>query len=542
MTAPAGRHTVRIGKRTAPDADDIARIVEAGFGALLLLEPVSGADGGPADAIVHALSADAARMLGLSPDRSVGRRLGALLDGAGLAATLEELHRLPAGGSARSLLLPRGSGRSPCEARALSVVGNRLVLSLSEAGDPLLDTVGLRQLLNHAPFSIVVKSPEGRYLFVNAEWLRQVGLKFEDVVGRSAFDVFPAELAERFSARDRKVLATRAPVAIESVETWFGQTHHFMQRAYPVLDQHGAIVAVVSTETEVTALREVEGKLRQSEQLFRTVFESAGAGIAIYGVDDGRLVSCNPTYAAILGFRPEELIGASFLHLTHPEDRARNLELARQQRDGRIGSFEIEKRYVRRDGRFVWCRTSVSIVPNEHGAPLYAMGVMIDLTERHAAEERLRQSEQNIRLITDSVPVLIAYCDSETRYHFVNREYEEWSGRSRTEIIGTTVRENLGEDNYRRVRAHIDAVLTGCPQQYEVDIDYLRGGRKSISLSYVPHLVAGRSAGHDLGTNHGPKLTLHLDPSQGAGQAPPAPRSRAGWCRTARAPARRRTG
>jgi len=89
---------------------------------------------------------------------------------------------------------------------------------------------------------------------------------------------------------------------------------------------------------------------------------------------------------------------------------------------GAIGGFELEKRYLRKDGGIVWGRISVSMVRDEKEDPLCTVGILTDLTDRHAAEERLQQSEHQLRLITDSVPVLITYCDAEGRYRFINRE------------------------------------------------------------------------------------------------------------------------
>ena len=162
--------------------------------------------------------------------------------------------------------------------------------------------------------------------------------------------------------------------------------------------------------------------------------------------------------------------------------------MTRQQIAGDIDAFDIEKRYRRKDGATIWCRVTVSLIRDEQGNPLYTIAALVDRTEQHAAEENLRQSERQLRLITDSLPVLIAYCDANARYRFVNREYETWTGGVREELIGASIRATLGEENYRKIAPYVDAVLTGQPQRFETEIDYLKGGRKAISCVYVPHV------------------------------------------------------
>lgn len=264
-------------------------------------------------------------------------------------------------------------------------------------------------------------------------------MRAADAIGKTSLEVLPSGLGERFTARDQMVVSTRSPVIIESEEALPIGIRTFINRAFPVLDQRGEVIAIVSTETDITALRQAERKLRDSEQRFRAIFETAAVGIALCRADDGRIVSCNPTYAKILGYEPDELIGVSFVELTHEEDRGRNIELFMRQATGAIGAFDIEKRYVAKDGRVVWVRVSASLLANERGEPQYSIGVMTDLTERQTVEDRLRQSEQQLRLITNSLPVTIAYCDAQQRYRFVNQWYCEWSGRRPEELIGVTV-------------------------------------------------------------------------------------------------------
>ncbi|MBM3483822.1 MAG: PAS domain S-box protein [Alphaproteobacteria bacterium] len=487
MTVPAGRSSVAERAVAETASVDLLRLLAHTFGASLVVRPLRDARGNVIDGRIEAINSEALRLTRVPLGDPTGKSLVELYEPDGLRALLAALAQARPGGDPVDLIWSLRSTLS-VHARAINVSGGLIALSLRDAGNAFIDAIGSRQLLDHAPFSIVIKTPDSRYLYANKEFEKQVGRPADEILGKTSLEVLPPGVAERFAARDQMVVTTRSPVAVESEELLLGRTHTFINRAYPLFDASGAVSAIVSTETDITALRQAEQKVSESERLFRAVFETAGVGIAMYGAKDRRLISCNPTYARILGYKPDELTGRSFLDLTHSDDRKQQVELASQQELGAIGGFELEKRYLRKDGGIVWGRISVSMVRDEKGDPLCTVGILTDLTDRHAAEERLQQSEHQLRLITDSVPVLITYCDAEGRYRFINREYEEWSGKSRPEVIGKTVRENLGEANFAKVKPFIDAVLTGCPQHFETEIQFPKVGKRAVSCSYVPHL------------------------------------------------------
>jgi PAS domain S-box-containing protein len=109
--------------------------------------------------------------------------------------------------------------------------------------------------------------------------------------------------------------------------------------------------------------------------------------------------------------------------------------------------------------------------------------------ERMVAERtaKLAESEHQLQLMADSLPALISYVDPEQRYRFNNKVYEEWFGRSPSEIAGRHVREVLGEQGYERIREQLEAALSGVPQAFEFELT-LRSGNRQVSSSYIPDL------------------------------------------------------
>jgi PAS domain S-box-containing protein len=111
-----------------------------------------------------------------------------------------------------------------------------------------------------------------------------------------------------------------------------------------------------------------------------------------------------------------------------------------------------------------------------------------DITERKRMEEELREREQEIRVITDNVPALVSYIDTDRRYRFVNKRYEDWFGIPRSEIIGNHlhIKEVLGEATYALIKDRIEMVLSGKQLHYEEALPYAYGGMRWVIVDYVP--------------------------------------------------------
>src|SRR5581483_4032156 len=113
-----------------------------------------------------------------------------------------------------------------------------------------------------------------------------------------------------------------------------------------------------------------------------------------------------------------------------------------------------------------------------------------DLTVFHNAEEAVARSEKELRLITDTLPALVAYVDVGERYLRVNKTFEQWFQKPLSEFVGRTIREVLGS-NYANVESHIRRVLRGEQVQYETTNDYT-DRQRHVLITYVPDFDAER--------------------------------------------------
>jgi PAS domain S-box-containing protein len=162
--------------------------------------------------------------------------------------------------------------------------------------------------------------------------------------------------------------------------------------------------------------------LPKSEERFRKIYENAATGIAISDWQ-GRFRQCNPAYCALLGYTERELHQINFAALVHPEDLKANLAVLHRLQAGDVPSFEIENRYVHKNGQPIWVHKFVSVLPDETGKPAYHLALVTDITERKRAAAALRESEEKLRLLIDHAPVALAMFDRQMRYLAVSHRW-----------------------------------------------------------------------------------------------------------------------
>jgi formate hydrogenlyase transcriptional activator len=146
------------------------------------------------------------------------------------------------------------------------------------------------------------------------------------------------------------------------------------------------------------ALREAHELVARSEERWRAVFENSAIGVALTDLN-GRFLAANHAYQQMLGYSEAELQWLTFLDVTHEDYNEMSRALVSELIEGKREQFQIEKRYLRKDGTLIWGSTNVSLVPGTETMPKFIMGLAEDITKRKEAEEALRYSEQRNRTL-----------------------------------------------------------------------------------------------------------------------------------------------
>ncbi|MEZ4711762.1 MAG: PAS domain S-box protein [Caldilineaceae bacterium] len=158
--------------------------------------------------------------------------------------------------------------------------------------------------------------------------------------------------------------------------------------------------------TDITANKQIEKALAESERRFRSTFEQAAVGMA-HTDPDGYYVQVNERLCEIVGYPRAELLQKRFIDLVHPDEQERSAALNAQLISGERPSYAVEKRYIRRDGSLVWVHVTASSVYDEAGDIVYRLAVVEDISQRKAAEAALQELnatlEQRVLRRTDEL-------------------------------------------------------------------------------------------------------------------------------------------
>ena len=187
-------------------------------------------------------------------------------------------------------------------------------------------------------------------------------------------------------------------IEVEDVDPVTGLPAAFVVNYRPLRGPDGAVAHFLGTVQDISARKRAEEAMAGSEARFRGVFENAATGISIADLD-GRYVSCNPAYAAMVGYPAQDLVGRSFSELLHPEDRPEKLANMERLLAGEIAAFEVENRYLQKSGEPLWARKHVSLLRDARGRPSHVITLVTDMSahKRHEARQQMLLHELNHR-------------------------------------------------------------------------------------------------------------------------------------------------
>jgi PAS domain S-box-containing protein len=189
---------------------------------------------------------------------------------------------------------------------------------------------------------------------------------------------------------------------------------------------------------DISAHKQAEAELRESEERFRRVFEEGPMGLALVATDY-RLLKVNNMLCQRLGYMEAELLGLTFADFTHPDDLQADVNLAEQLFANQIPYYQMEKRYFKKSGEIIWVRLTSSVIRDHQGNILYALAMVEDITGNKQAEQKLKEQAALLELAHDAVIVR----DLQARVVFWNRGAKDMYGWSAEEALGRMPHELL---------------------------------------------------------------------------------------------------
>ncbi|HSD58823.1 MAG TPA: PAS domain S-box protein, partial [Methanotrichaceae archaeon] len=306
---------------------------------------------------------------------------------------------------------------------------------LSTANEALLlDEAELKLVTNNVPLLLAHVGSDLRYIFVNQPYADWFHLKRSEIIGQHISKVLSNEGYEATLGCIKQVLSGEK-VDYEIVVQKESGPHVLHIDFIPQLDEHGTMQSYYTVTQDITARKWVENELKVSRDRFRAIFDKAGMGIVV-GDTSGCIEDCNIAFAEMLGYSKEELLQKHFKDITFSEDIDKNLDLFQQMIAGQIDRYQMEKRYIRKDGGWIWCNLATSAIRGDNGKLLQILAVVEDITERKQAEEALHRYEL---IASHSRDIILFMRRDDERILEANAAATKAYGYSREELLRLTI-------------------------------------------------------------------------------------------------------
>ena len=234
------------------------------------------------------------------------------------------------------------------------------------------------------------KDRDGIYQYVNRAFERQFGVERQDLIGQDDAYVFGEENAQVLRENDRRIMASRETESVE--EAGYlpdGRYLTYITRKTPIIDADGNVTGICGVAIDITYRKQIEEKLRESEEKYRHLVERISD--VIYTIDtSGELTYVSPAVESLLGYSPEEMKGRRFIEFIAPEDAQSSTERFQQLSTG-VEPGSNQYRLVTKVGEVRWIRTSSQ--PILDGNQVSGIrGVLTDITDRVRAEAQLERA------------------------------------------------------------------------------------------------------------------------------------------------------
>jgi hypothetical protein len=267
----------------------------------------------------------------------------------------------------------------------------------------------------------------------------------------------------------------------------------------PIRDERAEVAGILVTAIETNERRRIALELEQrsaaslkaqretEERLQLALAATDSVGTWDWDISEDRFIA-DAHFAQLHGIDPllaSQLPISAYLEAVHPEDRSM-VTRGIKQCITHGSEYAEEYRLLQPDGQLHWVFARGRCYKDHHGRPIRFLGAALDLTERKHIEQALRQSQTELQLIINAMPILISYVDSEERFRLNNAAYLDWYGLTPQELYGRTIHEERGEEAYALRAEHIAEALAGKTCCFSISTPHRDGGTRQALMNYLP--------------------------------------------------------
>jgi len=289
-------------------------------------------------------------------------------------------------------------------------------------------------IFNASPDIIYVTDYHGNILDANQAWMNKIGVSRENFDKINITDFYVGDNPENLEKKIRHIRNGKEIKGIVvKAKNLTGELFDFEINSLPI-EKEGRILMIINIARDITKRKEIERKLRDSEENYRLISESANDLIRVMN-DDFEFEYINEkVHKRLLGYSKEDMLGKMSLVFIHPQDRRPVIKSTRKYLQGEMRSYEA--RFICKNGDYKWFEMRAKVFHDSLGV-MKILSIARDINDRKLAELKLKESEEKYRLISETAYDLISVLDAKFKFVYINENaFKQILGYSKDEIIG----------------------------------------------------------------------------------------------------------
>lgn len=286
-------------------------------------------------------------------------------------------------------------------------------------------------LYNQSPSGYLTLDKTGKILELNPIAISTISDGQKDLLNRDFKEFISKESKPLFDEFFRNLFVKKHKVSCEAMlllESEIPVCAYF--EGISTDDNQNCFITMV----DISMLKQTTEALKFSRREFQSYFENGSVGMSVSSPGKG-WIELNQKFCQMVGYSKEELIGINWMNLSHPDDLSANLYFYQQALEGKIDRYQMDKRFIRKDGEVLYVTLAVACQRNEDGTIHHLLSSYIDITDHKLTEIALRKSEEKFRTLVEFAPDAFFQGDSKGNFIMVNDKAIEFTGYTKEELL-----------------------------------------------------------------------------------------------------------
>ncbi|WP_419777293.1 PAS domain S-box protein [Malaciobacter marinus] len=336
------------------------------------------------------------------------------------------------------------------------------------------------EYLNITKGLYLILDENSNIIFANEQACKILGVSQEKIVSMNWVDSFIPQELKSYIANIIKEIANKNMQINRYVEneilTLNGE-RKFISWKNSFVEREGKVTQVICSGEDITEKREIQKYIEEKEERLKAIFDFSPLGILISD-KTGKMIEANLAFLNMLGYSQDEILGKSYLDITHSDYLDLNEDHFNRLIDNEIGMYKITKRYITKNNELLWGNVTVSTIKDEFNEILYVLAIIEDITQMKKREEDIIAQRKFLHTIIDENPNIIIVKDYEGRFVLVNQAIARLYNTTTEDMIGKSDGDyNPNEDQVKHYLQSVQEImdLDETKLVYEESTDILTG-------------------------------------------------------------------